>query len=415
MDGPGDDSENQKESLLEREGVLDMQRLVHSPLLILLLISTASAETSAEALKRLKDVGREGAGNPAAARAWKDVVRQGPAILPEILQAMDDADVASANWLRTAGGAIVERTLASGGSLPTDALKQFVRQTRHNDAARRLAYEWLCRVDPKTPDRLLPKMLQDPSPELRRDAVAALLKQARGQLDKGDQDAARTSYQRALTGACDKDQVDLIVKELDKLGVKIDVAAHFGFVRQWMLIAPFDNHNGAGFDAAYPPEKNIDPKAAYTGKDGKEARWTSFTTNDSYGAVDLNKVLGKQQGVVAYAYAVIESPKEQVVQVRAGSLNAVKIFLNGKEIFHREEYHHGIEMDQFIANAMLKAGRNELLLKVCQNEQKEEWAQAWGFQARLCDTVGAAVPFTLAKIEALTPRRKGATKEVRNR
>jgi hypothetical protein len=378
-----------------------MRRLIYVQGIALLLLPVASvfAATPAEALARLKAVGREGAGNEAAASAWKDMVRQGAAVLPAILQTMDDADAISANWLRTAGDAIVERTLTAGRPLPAKALEQFISQTQHNGAARRLAYEWLCRVDPKTPDRLLPGMLQDPSSELRRDAVAAVLKQAQSQLDKGNEDGARAAYRRALTGACDKDQVDAIVKELDKLGVKIDVAAHFGFVRQWLLIAPFDNHNDAGFNVAYPPEKSVDPKAVYKGKDSKEARWVAFTTKDTYGVVNLNKVLGKQQGVVAYAYAAIESPKERAIQVRAGSVNGIKIFLNGKELYHLDEYHHGADVDQHIAHGTLKAGRNELLLKVCQNEQTEEWAQEWIFQARLCDAVGAAVPFTQVSMQ----------------
>ena len=323
---------------------------------------------------------------------------------------MDDASGASANWLRTAGDAIAERAVAERKPLPTDSLEKFIRQTKNNGAARRLAYEWLCRVDANTPERLLPSMLQDPSPELRRDAVAAVIKQAKTQLDKGVKDAAIAAYSRALTGACDKDQVDLIVKELDKLGEKIDVAAHFGFIRQWLLAAPFDNHDGVGFNAVYPPEKGVDPKAVYKGKDGKEARWTSCTTTDPYGTVDLNKILGKQQGVVAYAYAVIESPRERPIQIRAGSLDGIKIFLNGKEIFHREEYHHGTDIDQYVANATLKAGRNELLLKVCQNEQKEEWAQVWGFQARLCDAVGKAVPYTPVSVKTKESERREENK-----
>lgn len=373
--------------------------------------AAAPAPEQALALARLQAVGREGAGNEAAARAWKDVVRQGPAALPAILQAMNEAGAASANWLRTAGDAIVERTLAAGKPLPAEALEQFVRQTQHNGAARRLAYEWLCRIDAKTSDRLLPGMLQDPSSELRRDAVAAVLKQARSQVDKGDEDAARAAYRRALSGACDKDQVDLIAKALGKLGVKIDVAAHFGFVRQWLLIAPFDNHNDSGFNVAYPPEKRADPKAVYKGKDGKEARWIAAATEDPYGVVNLNKELGKQKGVVAYAYAVVSSPKERPIQIRAGSINGIKIFLNGQELYHRDEYHHGMDVDQHIARGTLKAGRNELLVKVCQNEQKEDWAQEWRFQVRLCDAVGAAVPFTLANPPNLPPRRQDAKEE----
>lgn len=399
MDGPRYDPDNQDEgSLVEwfKMEFPDMRRIGYGQLIAVFFLSAVpvSAEVPAEALARLKAVGREGEGNEAASRAWQDVVQQGAAALPAILQAIDDAGAISTNWLRTAGDAIVERTLAAGKPLPAKELEQFVRQARHNPAARRLAYEWLCRIDPETPGRLLPGMLQDPSPELRRDAVALVLKQARSQLDKGDQDAARAAYRRALTGACDKDQVDLIVKELDKLGVKIDVAAHFGFVCRWLIVAPFDNHNDAGFSVAYPPEKGVDPKAVYKGKDGKEARWIAVAATDPYGVVNLNKELGKQQGVVAYAYAVLSSPKERPIQIRAGSMNGIKIFLNGKEVYHRDEYHHGMDMDQHIARGTLKAGRNELLVKICQNEQKEDWAQEWKFQVRLCDAVGAAVPFT---------------------
>jgi hypothetical protein len=380
-------------AMIDQDGGHAMRRIGYGQWFALFLL--AAPVHGEGPLARLKAVGREGAGNTAAATAWKEVVRRGPSALPAILEAMDDADTTSANWLRTAVDAVAERALTAGEPLPVEQLERFIRQTRHNGAARRLAYEWLCRVDPKAPGRLLPDMLQDPSPELRRDAVAVVIKEAQVCLDDGDKDAARQTYRRALTGACDKDQVDHIVNELDKLGVKVDVPAHFGFVRHWLLVAPFDNHNGVGFNRAYPPEKGVDPKAVYKAKKDAEARWTTFTTEDRYGVVDLNKTLGKQHGVVAYAYAVLESPKERPVQLRAGSMNAIKIFLNGQEVYHRDEYHHGMEMDQHMAQATLKAGRNELLVKVCQNEQTENWAQDWKFQVRLCDAVGAAVPYTV--------------------
>jgi hypothetical protein len=75
----------------------------------------------------------------------------------------------------------------------------------------------------------------------------------------------------------------------------------------------------------------------------------------------------------------------------------VKVFLNGRLIFAREEYHHGMRMDQHVAPATLRVGRNEILLKVCQNEQKEEWAQKWSFQLRITDSAGAKVPLEVAE------------------
>jgi hypothetical protein len=41
--------------------------------------------------------------------------------------------------------------------------------------------------------------------------------------------------------------------------------------------------------------------------------------------------------------------------------------------------------------ARLRAGKNVILLKVCQNEQSEDWAQTWQFQFRVCDATGTAI------------------------
>jgi hypothetical protein len=48
-------------------------------------------------------------------------------------------------------------------------------------------------------------------------------------------------------------------------------------------------------------------------------------------------------------------------------------------------------MDQYKAHARLKPGVNTILLKICQNEQTEDWAQEWNFQIRVCDPFGNAV------------------------
>jgi hypothetical protein len=222
-----------------------------------------------------------------------------------------------------------------------------------------------------------------------------VLKEAQALLDKKENTGATAAYRKALTAARERDQVELIAKQLKPLGVEVDLPAHFGFVQKWMLVAPFDSTGGAGFGVAYPPEKNVDLAATYKGKGDVEARWAEHVTGDPFGVVNLNKVLGQQKGAVAYAFAAIDSPTKRPVEVRAGSPNALKIFLNGKPLFTREEYHHGMTMDQHRAQATLEAGRNELLVKVCQNEQKEEWAQEWSFQVRFCDALGGAVPFTV--------------------
>jgi hypothetical protein len=48
-------------------------------------------------------------------------------------------------------------------------------------------------------------------------------------------------------------------------------------------------------------------------------------------------------------------------------------------------------MDQYVSPAVLRPGRNVILVKVCQNEQTQSWAREWSFQLRVCDATGGAV------------------------
>src|SRR5581483_1401484 len=72
-------------------------------------VAAGAEDTIATAIARIKSVGKEGANNREAAAAWKHLVQHGPAILTTLLAALDDADAAAANWLRTAIDAIAER------------------------------------------------------------------------------------------------------------------------------------------------------------------------------------------------------------------------------------------------------------------------------------------------------------------
>jgi hypothetical protein len=369
-----------------------LSRVSISALLGLTMTSIAAAQDSQSLVARIKAVGKEGVGNVEAARAWKELVAQGPNVLPDVLAGMDDANPIAVNWLRGAVEAIQDRALERGQKLPADRIEAFLTDTRHAAHARRLAYETLVRLDPKTPERWLPKMLDDPSAELRRDAVAVKLKAGMRPFDNVK--AQKDYFEELLKHARDRDQVNTVAAELKKLGIETDMTRHYGFITTWQLIGPFDNTKGVGFNNVYPPEKAVDLKADHEGKGGKPVRWQPFSNEKDLGMVDLNEAIGKLKGAVAYGYAAINSESERPIELRAASNNAVRIWLNGKEVYFREEYHHGMQMDQHVGKGTLKAGRNEILIKVCQNEQTDSWAQLWSFQLRVCDHLGGAVPVT---------------------
>ena len=369
------------------------------------LVCTGSAGDTANLVARIKAVGKQGQGNADAARAWKELVEQGPAGLIDILKAMDEDSVIQTNWLRPAVDAIAEKAAEGGKEMPAGKLETFIKDKSNPALGRRVAYELLIAQDKTAAERLLPGMLKDPSAELRRDAVAVVIKDAEKLLEKKENDAAMAAFRKALEGACDEDQVNTIADQLKKLGEKVDLAGHFGFVRAWHLAAPFDNTNAAHFQEQHAPEQGVDLKAVYKGKNGAEVRWHGFTTDDPYGVLDLNLLFQDWKEVTGYAFAVIEFPEAKKIQVRAGSNNALKVFVNGKEVLVHEEYHHGMRVDQFTGTATAKAGRNELLVKICQNEKKQTWEKDWKLQVRLCDSAGAAVAFTQKPVKSeLTPR-----------
>ncbi len=345
-------------------------------------------------LKAILAVGEQGRGNAEAARAWQELVKADGKALPALLTSLDGASPLAANWIRGAIDSIAERELASG-KLPAPALEKFVLDKSHAPRARRLAFEWLARADKTAPDRLIPGMLHDPSTEFRRDAVARLLAEA-GEIPKSDAAALKTQYGKALGGARDKDQVEKIAAELKKLGQEVNLAAHFGFIRRWKVVGPFDNVGGRGFSVAYPPETykdaDINVGATYDGKGG-EVTWKDHETLDRYGQVDLNKAIGKHMGAAAYAVTDFQSAKRQKVHIRIASLCAVKLWLNGRQLAAHEVYHAGPsgEIDHYVAEGTLNAGKNVILVKCLQNEQKEDWAQNWDFQLRVCDAAGTAV------------------------
>lgn len=359
-------------------------------LAVLLSWETPTRGAVEQSLAAIRAVGPEGKGNAEAAAAWKTLSQADAAVLPEIFRAMDDANDLAANWLRSAVEAIVDRTLASDGQLPVRELRAVLDDTGRNPRARRFAYELISRVSPGIRDEIIPRMTDDPSLEMRYDAVQRLIQEAGGLATASKVADAAELYKRALDSAREVGQIRQIKKALDGLGVPVDLPSHFGFLMQWHLIGPFDNAERKGFDTVFPPEQGIDLAAEYTGKSGP-VRWSPFQSEHEYGIINFNLPYGPLKEVTGFAYAEYKSCIAQTAEIRLGCKNAWKLWVNGQYIFGRDEYHRGMEIDQYRFPVELKKDKNTILLKICQNEQKETWTKEWEFQLRICDVRGTAI------------------------
>lgn len=351
--------------------------------------ASAVDESIAKPIAVIKAVNREGKNNEAVGEAWSSLVSQGAAALLPTLEAIDDSNPTASNWLQTAVGAIAEAEVKAKRPLPADKLETFVKNVKNAQMARAIAYELLAGQDKSAPDRLLPAFLNDPNPDLRRIAVAAEL----AAIEKSAKPSVKADLERVLTFARDQDQVEGIVKKLEKdYQTKVSLTEHFGFLTRWNIAGPFASSQGKALTLKHRPEEQVKLDEKLKGKGDAEVIWKPFTSRDKYGVVDFNKEVGKNYDAAAYATAVVVAEKASPVEIRVTSPNALQVFLNGKMIFEREEYHHGENMDYHVGKGELKAGPNTILVKICQNNQREMWAQKWQFSARVCDGTGAPIP-----------------------
>ncbi|WP_166825954.1 HEAT repeat domain-containing protein [Thalassoroseus pseudoceratinae] len=373
-----------------------MQRLSLAAIFVLAIGSVVSAAETATLLKQIRNVQKQGVGNVTASQALRELADQEPAVIPTILEAFEDANPLATNYLRSAVETIADKAIKNDQPLPTAKLVEFIENKRNNPQARSLAYDLVARVDTETAKDLVPEFLQDPSAELRRISVAARINDAKEIDPKKSAEQAKTVYQEALSGAVDRDQVEEIVGPLKEFGVDVNLQQHFGFLTKWNVVGPFENRGGDGFNVVYPPEKQVDIDAEYPTEydlqyDKPTVKWQAVSTDDDYGIVDIRKDLTNWKGSCIYAVTEFQSDAPQTVQLRLGTPNAWKLWVNGEELFAREEYHRSTRMDQYRVPANFKAGRNVILLKVCQNEQTQDWAQNYQFQIRVSDGAGSAI------------------------
>ena len=154
-----------------------------------------------------------------------------------------------------------------------------------------------------------------------------------------------------------------------------------GFVSEdsWMVLTPFANRQGNGFDTQFIDENllKIDTKKEYDGKHGKIS-WVKYKYEILNGYIGLGH---DEDWATGYAYAVVISPENRQVVFRFDSDDQGKVWLNGSAIFeHRKAFTAQIDFFDFHAN--LKKGRNIILVKVC------EEIGGWGFYLRITDKDG---------------------------
>lgn len=359
----------------------------------LMLVGLAPPYDPAPDLAVIAKIGPQGNGSPVAKVARDELAKQGIEVLPQLLVAMDTSNVVAANWYRTVYEEIVTRELARDGTKwPIEFFKEYVSDVKHIGKPRRLVLTLLDKLEPTFRESWMPTRLEDG--EFRYEAVGLTLAAGDRAIKNKDETAAKAEFRKAFEAARDSAQVTQAAAKLKSLGESADAIKHLGLVVDWSVVGPFDAPQKTGFAKVFEPETKVDLQAKYRGQSG-EIAWKPHHETDALGQLNLINILGTTREAVGYAYTEIEVPREQAAQVRCGADDNCSVWLNGEKVFGRDQWLNGTRFDRFITPIQLKAGRNTLLVKICQGPQHKdpEVPNNWSLQLRLCDADGRGIEF----------------------
>jgi hypothetical protein len=131
----------------------------------------------------------------------------------------------------------------------------------------------------------------------------------------------------------------------------------------WHLIGSFSNADHRQFSTVYPPETETNFEAVYPGMNDSEARWKAGDRLVDGQVIDLHQHLKITEGAIAYLHRVLTADQAMEINLHLGSDDGLAVFLNGERI-HANDVPRGPAPDQDVVKARLKAGDNDLLLKI---------------------------------------------------
>jgi hypothetical protein len=376
------------------------ERWIGWVVLLVLGVGAGLGQDRAAIQKDIDLLTREGRGSDAGRTAWDWLTQAGPDALLPILGAMSEKDTVASNWLRTVFDRIVDHERQAGGKrLDADMLVRFAKDAGKVGRARRLALELAEELRPGTGAALYPGWLDDP--EFRYEAVTLVLQQARD-LAKRDEakDKVAAAFRQAFEAARDQQQVRDAAAGLRTVGIEVSVAEQMGFLTDWYVIGPFDGTGMKGFHREYLPERRVDLKEELQGQ-GRVVRWKHYkitepspTSGGRHQAlVNLREkaALGDADDAVGYAYTEFEVNRPQEVEFRGAADDNLTVWVNGKKEFAFEEWRNGVRLDRHRFKVTLAAGKNTVLVKVCQTPAPNPEPN-WEFFLRLVDASGKGVP-----------------------
>jgi hypothetical protein len=110
--------------------------------------------------------------------------------------------------------------------------------------------------------------------------------------------------------------------------------------------------------------------------------------------VNLREALGDADDAVAFAYTEFTLARARPAEFRGAADDNFTVWVNGKKEFGFEEYRNGVRLDRHRFRVKLRAGKNTVLVKICQYPANSE--PNWEFLLRVVDDTGKGIGYRTA-------------------
>ena len=153
-----------------------------------------------------------------------------------------------------------------------------------------------------------------------------------------------------------------------------------GFITNWLIVGPFpnpgDRPDNQGFHTDYLKNYGTEPKhVPFNGMqidkaDGTSVKWApykaTYTSRVNFFEVDHLELGYEQDDILAYAACWLKCEKDMKVQIRVGSDDGYKLWLD-HELIGTEHVYRSAYQDQESYPVKLSEGMHILLIKVDQD------------------------------------------------
>ncbi len=183
----------------------------------------------------------------------------------------------------------------------------------------------------------------------------------------------------------------------DLFGSQRAIAA-LGFVKDWLIVGPFENHNKRGFDDRFVPELELDePVLLDRSMSGKQrpVRWRVAPDVSGYGWLDAGAMLRPNRDICAFATTYVRAKRPRTISLWVGAGGAFKLFWNSQEVLSDGAY-RALDADRWSVAVQLHAGFNRITAKICGDSAPP------ALSLRLAELDGTAARDLLVKADVAT-------------